>query len=245
MLNNNIFQKQKNKILSGYNINKGIGTLGEKTLHKIIKYSLEEDENYHEIKIGKYYADIFTNNSIYEIQTRSFNKLRDKLSFFLEKYETYVVYPIFLKKWIYWVDEEKNEIKEKRKSPKIGSLYDSVLELYKIKHFLKNENLKFIFIFLNVSEYKSLNGWDKSKKKGASRIDIIPLDLVNIIEINNTNDFKIFLPTDIPSEFTNSDFKKIAKTNLRIASVCTNILSFLGIIKETRKIGNKKIYKIN
>ena len=36
----------------------GIGTLGEKTLHAVIKHYLEPDERCHEIRVGGYIADI-------------------------------------------------------------------------------------------------------------------------------------------------------------------------------------------
>ena len=250
MLNNENFLIQKNRISNEYfNLNKsynGIGTLSEKILHRIIKFFIDDDPLNHEIKIGQYFVDIMSNNTIYEIQTRSFNKLRPKLDFLLSKtdYSVKIVFPIPYEKNICWINKDTKELISKRKSPKTGTIYDSILELYKIKSYLKNENLKFIFLFINLDEYRNLDGWDKTKKKGSTRYERIPNEFISSIEINNKEDFKILIPNNITDTFTNKDFQKEAKTNLRIASTCTNILLSLGLIKQVGKCGRMNLYKI-
>ena len=51
-----------------------IGLLQEHTLHRVLKFYLSIDETFHEIKIGRMYADVVLENHIYEIQTKSFNQ---------------------------------------------------------------------------------------------------------------------------------------------------------------------------
>lgn len=57
-----------------------IGTLGEKALHAVVKQYIEMDLAKHEKKLGNFVLDIFTDDRIYEIQTRQFSKLAAKLS---------------------------------------------------------------------------------------------------------------------------------------------------------------------
>lgn len=249
MFDNKVFITQKDKVLNEFNNQNnysGIGKLNEKILHKIIKFSINPNEENHEIKIGKYYADVLKNNTIYEIQTRAFNKLRPKLDFFLslKDYTTYIILPIPYVKYIYWIDNDTKKTISKRKSPKLGSIYDSILEIYKIKQYLNRENLKFVFLFINLEEYRNLNGWDKTKKKGSTRYERIPLELVSYIEINNINDYRIFIPKGLNEQFTNKDFQKAAKTNLRVASTCTNILVSLNLIELVGKKGKMNLYKV-
>lgn len=45
----------------------GIGTLGEQTLHAVIKYLLEPDPSCHEKRIGSFVADIARADGIVEI----------------------------------------------------------------------------------------------------------------------------------------------------------------------------------
>ena len=77
------FDEAKEKIIGKSHNDKGIGTLSEKTLHAVLKMYYEPDEDNHEVAIDGYYADIYNEHGIIEIQTRQLNKLRDKLSVFL------------------------------------------------------------------------------------------------------------------------------------------------------------------
>ena len=91
------------RIIHTEHIENGIGTLSEKTVHSVLKYYLEPDTSFHEVKTGRYVADIRTPDGIYEIQTRQFNKLRNKLEAFLPEYSVTVVYPIPHIKYLRWI----------------------------------------------------------------------------------------------------------------------------------------------
>lgn len=158
-----------------------IGTLGEKTLHAVLKHTFEPDETKHEIKIGGFYADIQDDNGIFEIQTRSFNVMRKKLAFFLENNIITVIYPIAYRKWLVWLDNETGEATKKRKSPKVGTVYEAFYELYKIKQLLTHPNLRLCLVFLDIAEYRNLDGWSKDKKKGSSRYERIPESFVDMV----------------------------------------------------------------
>lgn len=111
----------------------GIGTLQEKSMHRIIKHYIENDERYHEVKTLGYVADILVDDRIYEIQTANFNKLRPKLNRFLEKYDVTICYPIPRYKYLSWINVETGEISPKRKSPKVGTPYTIFPELYIVR----------------------------------------------------------------------------------------------------------------
>lgn len=76
-------------------VQSGVGTLSEKYLHALLKNFFEPDKSCHEVKVGRFTADILhSDNSITEIQTRSLNKLREKLEYYLlEGHKVRVVYP--------------------------------------------------------------------------------------------------------------------------------------------------------
>ena len=223
----------------------GIGTLGEKTLHAVLKHYFEPDTAKHEIKIGSFVADIVTESGIIEIQTRSFDKLRKKLAVFLETTQVTVVYPIPKTKWLLWIDEDNGEVTKKRKSPKRGSIYDSVYELYKIKSMLNHLNLRFCFVLIDMEEYRYLNGWSKDKKKGSTRCDRIPIDIVEEVHINNIADFLKFIPDELDSQFTTKDYVKTARVNLRTSQTALNILHHIGIVRRVGKQGNMHVYERN
>ena len=57
----------------------GIGTLSEKPVHAVIKYTVEPNDTYHEVRIGSHVADIVTSQGIVEVQTRNFFGTKKKL----------------------------------------------------------------------------------------------------------------------------------------------------------------------
>lgn len=234
----------KDKFLECLNKNKtntnGIGTYKEKTLHWIIKNYYESDETKQEVSIGNYVADICNDNNIIEIQTRAFNKLVHKLDYFLLTYKVKIIYPIAYEKWISWIDPITGEITSKRRSPKKGNIYDSFYELYKIKRFLNNKNCKIVLLFLNIDEYRNLNGWNETKKRGSSRENQVPFEIVDEIEIDN---FDMFIPKELNYEFTSNDYSKLIKRNIRIAQLGLNILQYLKVVEVVRKESRKNIYK--
>lgn len=224
-----------------------IGTLSEKNLHAVLKQYFEPRIENQEIKIGKYVADIVSENKIIEIQTRAFNLLRNKLDAFLsleEISEVTVVYPIAKTKWLCWIDKDTGEVSKKRKSPKIGKIYDAFFELYKIKQQLINPKLSFCFVLLDITEYRYLNGWDINKKRGSSRCDRVPNDIIDIINICNIKDYIQFLPSDLPSRFTTKDYAKNTKLNLKSSQTALNVLNYIGVVKRVGKLSNMHLYEI-
>ena len=91
---NPLFEQAKKQIIGTKRKRQGIGTLSEKSVHAILKLYYAPDEDMHEIPIENFVADIYTGKEIVEIQTRQFNKMREKLAVFLKQYPVTVVYPI-------------------------------------------------------------------------------------------------------------------------------------------------------
>lgn len=239
------FEKAKNKII-GINRNRnGIGTLSEKTVHAILKNYYEPDEDYHEIPINGYVADIYRDGNIIEIQTANFNKLRNKLDVFLNEYQVTIVYPMPYIKWLCWLDEETGAISSKRKSPKKGNPYEAFYQLYKIKSYLINPNLKIKILMINMEEIRLLNGWSRDKKKGSSRFDRIPIELVSEIEFNTIEDYMQMIPIDLPEVFCSKEYAKEAHISLGMAQTSLNILTYTGTVKRIGKRGNEILYSIN
>lgn len=218
----------------------GIGTYQEKTLHKIVKNFYESDINKQEVKINGYVADIYNGNEIIEIQTRAFNKLVPKLKCFLEEYKVTVVYPIPYEKYVCWLDSG-GAVTSERKSPKKGTIYDSIKELYKIKWFLNNPNLKITLLFINLKEYRNLDGYSKDKKRGSTRFDRVPSELIDEVVIN---DFKMFIPFNEEDEFSSKDFAKECHKPLPLIQTLLTILQYIEVVKVIRKEGKLNIYKI-
>lgn len=239
------FEKAKDKIIGTERLREGIGTLSEKSVHAVLKNFYAPNQDFHEVPIEGYVADIYTGKEIIEIQTRQFNRMRDKLTAFLPISPVTIVYPMTAKKILVWIDPETGEEVERRRSPMKSSIYDIFDELYKIKQFLTDPNLRIKMIFLEVEELKLLDGYGKDKKKRASKHDRVPLKLVSEMGIECKEDYMQFVPFELLEEtFTAKDFAKEAKIHPKYASVVVHVLHYMGILERVGKQGNAFIYKV-
>ena len=237
------FEAAKRKVIGIDRQRLGIGTYGEKTVHAIFKYYYEPDEDKHEIPIDRYVADIYTGSEIIEIQTRNFDQVRKKLDRFLPQYPVTVVLPIPDTKWLIWIDEETGELTTPRKSPKKGNEYGAFKELYKIKTYLKKEGLTIVLLFLDMEEYRLLNGWSHDKKKGSTRYDRIPIRITKEVRLENVVDYQMLIPNSLKGEFTCAEFAKAVKINNRQANLVLNVLFYLDVVKRIGKRGRAFVYE--
>ncbi|MDY6328179.1 MAG: hypothetical protein SPL51_01710 [Lachnospiraceae bacterium] len=244
-MNKEQFESAKNKIIGIKRNRNGIGTLSEKTVHAILKNYYEPDEDYHEIPVNGYVADIYRDGNIIEIQTANFNKLRNKLDVFLNDYQVTVVYPMPYIKWLCWLDEETGYIGPKRKSPKKGNPYEAFYQLYKIKSYLTNPNIRIKIVMMNMEEIRLLNGWSKDKKKGSSRFDRIPTEIVEEIDLYSLEDYMQMVLIELAETFCSKDYAKAAHLSIGMAQTALNILTYTGTVKRIGKRGNEILYNIN
>ncbi|MBQ9132997.1 MAG: hypothetical protein IJX64_00540 [Clostridia bacterium] len=223
-----------------------IGTLSEKTLHSVLKYYLEPCDDFHEVAVGRYVADIMRDGCITEIQTRSFNRLRDKLAAFLKDYPVTVVFPIAKTRWYYVTDSESGEVSEKKKSPRRGSVYDAFKELYKIKMLLGSENLYFHFVLLEITEYRRTVRKSRRNHKGVELVERIPNAIEEEVFLDGKEDFQKLIPEGLPDTFTSKDFAKAIKRPRSLAQTALNVLESVGTVKRIGKDGSRAyVYKIN
>ena len=221
-----------------------IGLLKEHTLHRVLKFYLSSDESNHEIKISRMYADVVLDNHIYEIQTKSFNAMRNKLNVFLKDHEVTICYPVALNKILY-LTNEFGELISTKKSPKHGSPLDIFWELYKIKNYLNNPNLHFKILMLDIEEYREQKEKTWKNRKGFERVNQIPKKVNFIYEINESKDFKnILLNYDLKENFTSKDFSKATKLTIKKATTALNVLTHLSVVERIGKNRNSYLYKI-
>ncbi len=237
------FDECTKSVLSGKSRLNGIGTLGEHTLHAILKLFLEPDTAFHEQKICGFVADILRGDEIIEIQTRAFSLLRKKLSAYRGKYRVTVVYPIDAQKYISWIDPDSGEISERHKSPKRGKSWQILRELYALCPIMPLHNVRFMLVFVNTEEYRVLSGRSRDKKHfGAARYERVPTELCDIINLEAAEDFAVLIPPTLGDTFTAAEFAKAAKMTPRAVGYAIRALTTLGIIEHTSNEGRAYVY---
>lgn len=221
-----------------------IGTIGERSLHSIIKNYYETDKSKQEVCVCGFVADILNDEGIIEIQTNNFSPLARKLEKYLDYYKVKIVYPAAHIKHIVWVDPQSGEIIKRNRSPKVGTGIEFLYEVSRLRKFINHENLSFEILLIDIDEYRLLNGWSKDGKRGSQRFERRPVSLYSVCRIDSPYDLNKILPPDFPDgEFDYKDFEKVMKIKGRTARFSMNTLLEYGAVEVVRKVKNSIIYK--
>ena len=242
--NKRYFGEIADLLLSREKEENGFGTLKEKTIHEVIKDFYCYDHDFQEQKRGRYIADIAVGDDIWEIQTKAFDKLRGKLSAFLPDCHVTLIHPIPVEMKVYWLNQETGQITGGRRSPRKGNAYDIFWELYKIRPYLRDPHLSIHVFLMDMEEYKLLNGWSRDKKRGASRYDRLPGSLRDIVRLETVEDYRYFLPEELPESFTSLDLARRAHIARDTAQKCLLILRDLEIVELVGKQGRSNLHRV-
>ena len=225
------FEEVRKQIIGAPREQNGIGTLGERTLHAVLKSCYAPETAMQEVRLDGYVTDIFTGTEIIEIQTTHFEKMRSKLDHFLPGYPVTIVYPVPQLKYLIWIDED-------------SSVYRAFYELYKIKSYLPDKNLHLRFPLLAVEEYRLLNGWSRDKKRGSSRYDRIPTALLGEICLDGIADYRKLIPENLDKFFTAVQFGKAVGERKEIAGKVLHVLNYLKVVERCGREGHAYVYRV-
>lgn len=219
----------------------GIGTLGEKRLHVLIKRFLCENEDYHEVGVAntRFVSDVRIGNDIYEVQTGPFHPMRAKIQHYLEKTDctVTVVHPIASKRWISWIDPKKGTVSDRSRVIRAGRPQDLLPTLYPLLPMLGNPRLRFRLLLIEAQDFRMLSSRTRDPKKGAKKYERIPLALLDDIEFRTSSDFLPFVPDKLPAHFTVKMFSDLTKIRGRDAYSAVRVLCALGIFAPADPIG--------
>lgn len=245
MIDRERFLDSMDAVLASQRKREKIGTLGEKTLHAVLKHYFEPDPGYHEVKIGSFFADVASPKGITEIQTRNLYAIRRKLDFFLISYKVTLVHPIAVNKTVCWLDPASGEVVSKRRSPKKAMLYSALKELPAIAEFIDDPNLTVCLILCDVEEYRLLDGYGKDKKDKATKYEKIPTALHDIYYLHESRDLMMLLPPELSDTFTFEQFEKAVKLDRISAHRALKMFCNFGLVSRSGNEGRKYVYKIN
>ena len=103
---------------------------------------------------------------------------------------------------------------------------------------------KILLTFMNMDEYKLLNGWSRDKKRGSVRYDRIPVSIEREMEFTCAQDYVQLIPYDLPEPFTSAQLGKAVHIRKEQAGIVCNILHDLGVMKREGKKGNAYLYRV-
>lgn len=236
------FEEARQKLIASHE-RKGIGTLGEKTVHAVLKEYYGGGDESKEISIGGFVADAVSEDGIIEIQTRQLFRLDKKLTVLLPLCRVNIVHPIEAVKYLLTIDPDSGELISKRKSPKKLNVWHGIAELYGLRKHLNDENLTVRFPVLTVEETR-LPASGKGRRRRCPKIDKIPCEMTEEYVLRTKEDYTALIPAGLRDNFTAAEFAGLCGTDIDTARCCLNIMMTLGAVEEFGKEGRRKLWKI-
>ena len=224
--------------------NGGIGTLAEHKLHHTLKYYVQPDNTMHEIKRCGFVCDAVTDDGVFEIQTRYFDRLRKKLDALLDKGTFTVIYPAIGEKRLLTTELSTGELKI-RKSPVKGSLYDLFRELYRISTYISHPNFRLRVITVKIDEHRLRDSTVKRRRREKRYVETerIPTALLGDKTYSRPADYADFLPKSLPDIFGTKEFSEASGLDRSECSLVLRVLTDIGILIRDGKKGNAYLYR--
>lgn len=236
------FDMARKRVISEEHTSDGFTVLAERAVHKMIKLYLEPRVEYHEVPTLGSVADICNESGITEVQTGSFAPLIPKLKKFLPETGVTLVHPLIALTRHRWLSRETGEISAPKRGGRPKTLHSIAFELYKIREFLTHKNFTLRVIFLECEEFRALDGWDRTRKRGATLIEKLPTKILDDITLTSREDYRILLPDTLGERFLAKDYMRAIKSRSRYDIYNLKLLSELQFITRTGKSGNAYIY---
>lgn len=215
----------------------GIGTLGEKRLHALIKRFLCENEEMHEVGLAntRFVSDVRIGNEIFEVQTGSFYPMKKKIHYYMENTDctVTVVHPVTVRKWTCRIDPKTGVATERKRSPKPDRPVELFAELYSLLPCIPSPRLQFRLLCIEAQDFRL----QTDGRRGTKRFERVPLELIDDVTFASPEDLIALLPQDLPEHFAVKDFSRLTKLRGRDAYSAVRALVALGLAAPGEPIG--------
>ena len=224
-----------------------VGTQNEKLIHATLKNYYCPAESGQEIKIGKFFADAVNEEGIYEIQTRSLFRLKEKLEVFTSAASVNIVHPVEAVTRTVYINTDTGEVAQesawRRAIPKMR-IFE---ELYSIRDYLPMGNVTVILPLLKVEKRVYFSGKLpdlrlRNERKRTEK-EKIPLELTEEIRLSTPMDYMRYLPKGLPEQFTKAEFCKLCKEPS--CSLRLEVLRTMGLLVQTGTKGKRYVYSLS
>ena len=221
----------------------GIGTYMEKSVHLALKIFFEPDENFREVPVGGYIADIKNEWGIHEIQTSGFGSLKRKLEEYLSCYMVEIIYPVIEKSSIMWVSPDTGEVVRRHASTRRRRPAEIFKELLYLGESLYSPGLSFTIVSLEAEELRLLDGYGGERKRRATKVDKFPTRLTGIRRYASVYQMTDLFEYSDGDLFTGDDIRKFLRAPGRSGWAALKVMEEAGIAVRCGREGRRIVYK--
>ncbi len=220
---------------------RGIGELRERSLHAGLKSWYARAHDRIEVPLEGYVVDLVRRGTLIEIQTRSFGKLRRKLTRLLSTHRLRLVFPVAQRKWIVTTDEA-GRVLRRRRSPKRGAYRDVFAELMRIPDVMGNPNFTLEVLLVEVEELRCNDGRGSWRRKGVSVLDTRLVQVLGGRRFRTPADLARLVPARLKEPFTNRSLAAAAGMSVVAAGEMTYTLRRTGALAVVGRQGRAYLF---
>jgi hypothetical protein len=220
----------------------GIGTLRETHLHASLKRRLARPGDRFEVPVGRFVVDIVRDDLLIEIQTRGFSSMKSKLDALLDEHPLVIAHPIARQKWILKGPHD-GKASTRRKSPKVGSVYDVFTELVSFPSLVDHPNFSIEVLLTDEEEVRQFDGNRSWRRRGWAVVERRLLAVTDQIHFVTPADWLALLPADLPDPFTTADLASAISRPRRTAQQMAFCLREMNTLDIVGKTGNAFEYR--
>ncbi len=224
-----------------------IGTLREKTLHRVLKDYFTGPGMRQETPVGDYIADIAGEGRIIEIQTSALSPMKEKLEAFLPLAEVTIVFPIAERKWISWIHPATGRISEKKRSPVTGRPTDVLAEMIYIRRYLNHPHLTIRTVQVETEEYRLLSPTGgRPRRRAQVQYERMPVDLFSAYDFSSPADYAAWLPFAPAAEVTAAEVLRALhfRGGSMGRSAVIGVLCEVGVLEKLGRRGRSFLYRV-
>jgi hypothetical protein len=216
----------------------------ETSLHSALKDWYARQGGQKEAMVDGYFIDVVQGDLLVEVQTRSFASLRPKLADLLERHAVRLVHPIPLEKWIVYLPADGSTGGTRRKSPRRGRLEHVFRELIRFPGLVRQPNFSLEIVLTREEELRRRDGRGSWRRSGASIVDRRLLAVVDSVVFTTPDDFRRFIPLNLPQPFTNRQLSACLGVSSNLACRMTYCLTAMQVLDRVDKISRSYLYAL-
>ena len=218
-----------------------IGLLGERPLHRSLKYHYAGESGAVEQPVDGFVVDVVKDGLLIEIQTRGFSGAKRKLYSLTSERPVLLVHPIPATKWLVKV-EETGEILSRRRSPRHGSVVDLFSELVSFPQLIDHPNFAVEVVLTSEEEVLRFDGTRGWRRKGWVSQSRHLLEIHDAVRFESAADLASMVPETLDEPFTTASLATALGCTRRLAQQMTYCLRSTDTICIAGKTGNALQY---
>jgi hypothetical protein len=217
----------------------------ETSLHRQLKLLYADETAQVEVRLGRYRIDAVVDGELIEIQHGSLAAIRDKIRHLLEEHSVRIVKPIVATKLLVKRARKNGRIKERRQSPKRGTLLDIFDELVYFTRVYPHERLTLEVVLVDIEEWR-YPGHGRRRRYREDDFQVEDQKLVEVLEthrLQTSADLANLIACPLPSPFDTSDLARGLDVRRHIAQRIAYCFRLMGATREVGKRRNSRLYE--